>query len=148
MEAATRTAYAPHVDPFVAVMLLLVGGLFVGVILLGIFYPGSGADQLDWRPTRSAEVEYTNELDDLEQMAEAVNSRRRARGEPELTEHGLREEVQADLAKIVARGEDALAEQDIEQMLELKNRRRARKGLEPLTRGQLERELLGEGEPE
>lgn len=134
-------------DPFVAVMLLLVGGLFVGVILLGIFYPGSGADQVDWRPTRSAEVEYANEADDLEQMTEAVNSRRRARGEPELTERGLREEVRSDLAKIVARGEDALVEEDIEQMLELKNRRRARKGLEPLTREQLERELLGGGEP-
>lgn len=132
-------------DPFVAVMLLLVGGLFVGVILLGIFYPGSGADQVDWRPTRSAEVEYANEIDDLEQMTEAVNSRRRARGEPELTEQGLRAEVQADLAATVERGEDALAEQDIEQMLELKNRRRARKGLEPITRERFERDLLGSG---
>lgn len=132
-------------DPFVAVMLLLVGGLLVGVILLGIFYPGSGADQVDWRPTRSAEAEYANEIDDLEQMTEAVNSRRRARGEPELTEQGLRAEVAADLAATVARGEDALAEQDIEQMLALNNRRRARKGLEPLTREQLERDLAGEG---
>ncbi len=132
-------------DPFVAVMFLLVGGLFVGVILLGIFYPGSGADQVDWRPTRSAEVEYQNEVDDLEQMTEAVNRRRRARGAPELTEDGLRAEVQADLAATVARGEDDLADEDIAQMLEVKNRRRATKGLPALTREQVERELLGEG---
>lgn len=131
-------------DPFVIVMVLLVGGLFVGVILLGIFYPGSGADQVHWRPTRSAEVEYQNEVDDLEQMTEAVNRRRRARGEPELTEAGLRAEVQADLAATVAAGDDALADEDIAQMLEVKNRRRERKGLPPLTREQVERELLGD----
>ena len=132
-------------DPFTAVMVLLVGGLFVGVILLGVFYPGSGADQVDWRPTRSADVEYQNEVDDLEQMTEAVNRRRRARGEAELTEHGLRAEVQADLAATVARGEDDLAQEDIAQMLEIKNRRRAKKGLPELTREQFEQDLLGGG---
>ncbi len=130
-------------DPFAVVMIVLVGGLFVGVILLGVFYPGSGADQVDWRPTRSAEVEYQNEIDDLEQMTEAVNRRRRARGDAELTEHGLRAEVQADLAATVARGEDELAEEDIAQMLDVKNRRRAKKGLPPLTREEFERDLLG-----
>ena len=67
-------------DPLVITMVVLFGGLFIGVILLGIFYPGSGADQVDWRPTRSAEVDYENEIDDLVQMTEAVNRRRRARG--------------------------------------------------------------------
>ena len=131
-------------DPLVITMVVLFGGLFIGVILLGIFYPGSGADQVDWRPTRSAEVEYENDIDDLAQMTEAVNRRRRARGEAELTETGLRAEVQADLAATAARREDALAEEDIEQMLELKNARRAKKGLPPLTREQLEHRVLGE----
>ncbi len=135
-------------DPFAVVMIVLVGGLFVGVVLLGVFYPGSGADQVDWRPTRSAEVEYQNEVDDLEQMTEAVNRRRRARGAPELTEHGLRAEVQADLAATVARGEDELAEEDIAQMLDVKNRRRAKKGQAPLTREEFERDLLGTGDGE
>jgi len=132
------------VDPLVITMVVLFGGLFIGVILLGIFYPGSGADQVDWRPTRSAEVEYENEIDDLAQMTEAVNRRRRARGEEEITENGLRAEVQADLAASAARREDALAEEDIEQMLELKNARRARKGLPPLSREELEQRVLGE----
>ena len=131
-------------DPLVITMVVLFGGLFIGVILLGIFYPGSGADQVDWRPTRSAEVDYENEIDDLVQITEAVNRRRRARGEAELTETGLRAEVQADLAATAARREDALAEEDIEQMLELKNARRAKKGLPPLTREQLEHRVLGE----
>lgn len=131
-------------DPLVITMVVLFGGLFIGVILLGIFYPGSGADQVDWRPTRSAELEYENEIDDLAQMTEAVNRRRRARGEEEITEHGLRAEVQADLAQAAARREDALAEEDIEQMLELKNARRARKGLPPLSRAEVERRVLGE----
>ena len=131
-------------DPLVITMVVLFGGLFIGVILLGIFYPGSGADQVDWRPTRSAEVDYENEIDDLVQMTEAVNRRRRARGEAELTETGLRAEVQADLAATAARREDALAEEDIEQMLELKNARRAKKGLPPLTREELEHRVLGQ----
>jgi hypothetical protein len=131
-------------DPFVAVMLLLVGGLFVGVILLGVFYPGSGADQVGWRPTRSAELEYQNEIDDLEQMTEAVNRRRRARGAAELTEDGLRAQVAADLAETVRRGEDALAEEEIAQLLEAKNRRRAAKGLAPVTRADVERGLSGD----
>jgi hypothetical protein len=50
---------------------------------------GPGAEQLDWRPTRSPELEAANEVDDLEQMREAVNRRRRRRGEPELSEDEL-----------------------------------------------------------
>ena len=68
-------------DPFALIMLALVGGLLVVLLALGRFYPGSGAKQLDWRPTRSVELEVQNEIDDLEQMREAVNARRRARGE-------------------------------------------------------------------
>ena len=74
-------------DPFAAIML---GGvaLVLVLLLLGRFHPGSGAEQLDWRPTRSVELEVQNEIDDLEQMREAVNRRRRARGQAELTERG------------------------------------------------------------
>ena len=79
------------VDPFVVIMTGLVGGLLVILILLGLFYPGSGADQVNWRPTRSVETEVQNEIDDLDQMLEAVNARRRARGETELTEDDLHE---------------------------------------------------------
>ena len=124
-------------------MIGLAALFFIGVIALGIFYPGSGADQVDWRPTRSPELEHQNEIDDLAQMQEAVNARRRARGAAELTEAGLREEVAEDLRDQVRRADDALVEEDITQMLALKNSRRERQGLPPLTREELERQILG-----
>jgi hypothetical protein len=70
------------VDPFVVIMAGLVGGLLIALILLGLFYPGSGADQVNWRPTRSVEVEVQNEIDDFDQMLAATNAKRRARAAP------------------------------------------------------------------
>jgi hypothetical protein len=87
------------VDPFAAIMLGGVALLLVALLLLVRFYPGSGAQQLDWRPTRSPEVEVQNEIDDVDQMREAVNRRRRARGEAELTEEDLRARVAEDQAE-------------------------------------------------
>jgi hypothetical protein len=87
------------VDPFAAIMLGGVVLLLLALLLLGRFYPGSGAKQLDWRPTRSPELEVQNEIDDVDQMREAVNRRRRARGEPELTEDDLRARVAEDQAE-------------------------------------------------
>ena len=84
-------------DPVTIVMLAIAGLFVLAILLLGRFYPGSGAEQLDWHPTRSPELEAANEIDDLDQMREAVNRRRRRRGEPELTEDELHETVAADL---------------------------------------------------
>ena len=82
-------------DPFALFMTGLLVALVLAVLALGVFAPGSGARQLDWRPTRSPEVEAQNEVDDVEQMVEAINVRRRARGEAELTE----DEVEARVAQ-------------------------------------------------
>ena len=87
-------------DPFALIMLGGVAGLVIVLLLLGRFYPGSGAEQLDWRPTRSVEVEVQNEIDDADQMREAVNRRRRARGEAELTEEDIRARVAEDQAEV------------------------------------------------
>jgi hypothetical protein len=84
------------VDPFALIMLGGVAVLVVVLLLLGRFYPGSGAEQLDWRPTRSPELEIQNEIDDLDQMREAVNRRRRARGQAELTDEELQERLAQD----------------------------------------------------
>jgi hypothetical protein len=84
------------VDEFTAFVL---GGLLVfGAILfaLGRWYPGSGAEQVDWRPTRSYEDEVRLELEDVDQMLEAQNRRRRATGRPELTEEEIRARVAED----------------------------------------------------
>jgi uncharacterized protein YkwD len=132
------------VDPFVVIMVGLVGGLLVALILLGLFYPGSGADQVNWKPTRSVETEVQNEIDDLDQMLEAANEKRRARGAVELTEEGIHARVAEDRKVAAAQREAYLGDVEIEQMLEVKNERRARKGLEPLSaddyRAQLEAE--------
>jgi hypothetical protein len=75
---------------------------FGGLVVIGIFlaigkwYPGSGAEQVDWRPTRSPEVEAELEINDVDQMIEAQNARRRASGRQEITEDDVRAQVAAD----------------------------------------------------
>ena len=83
-------------DEFAAFVFL--GGLVViGIFLaIGRWYPGSGAEQVDWRPTRSPEVEAELELDDVDQMIEAQNAKRRASGRAEITEADIRAQVAAD----------------------------------------------------
>lgn len=77
-------------------MAIMLGGLVVLVAALfaiGKFYPGSGAKQLDWRPTRSPELEAQNDIDDFSQMLDAMNAYRRRHGKPELTEDDVRRQV-------------------------------------------------------
>jgi hypothetical protein len=78
----------------------------VGVLLLvGHFYPGSGADIVDWKPTRSFEDEAQLELDDVQQMIDAQNEMRRRRGAKEMTEEDLRKKVAEDeLNRLRGRG--------------------------------------------
>jgi len=135
------------VDPFVVIMVGLVGGLLVALILLGLFYPGSGADQVNWRPTRSVEVEVQNEIDDMDQMLAAANAKRRARGAAELTEEGLHERIAEDRRLADEQREAYLGEVEIEQMLAVKNERRARKGLAPITADEYRAQLEAERNP-
>ena len=92
-DAHGRADYAARIDTFT---LIVTGGLVLmvlAVLALGQWYPGSGAEQLDWKPTRSPELEAENEIDDVAQMLEAQNERRRRRGAPERTEEEIAEEV-------------------------------------------------------
>jgi hypothetical protein len=73
---------------FVLFGLIVVVGIFLA---LGKWYPGSGAEQVHWRPTRSPELEAQLELDDVEQMLEAQNAMRRRRGAPEITREEIEE---------------------------------------------------------
>lgn len=63
----------------------------VMVLLLGLFSQRSARDYLDWKPTRSPEVEAQNDVDDIEQMIEAQNEMRRRRGAPETTVEEIQE---------------------------------------------------------
>jgi hypothetical protein len=76
-------------------LIVLAGvGIAIGALMLvARFYPGSGADLLDWRPTRDYETEIELEMEDVEQMLEAQNEYRRRRGERELTEDDVRQSL-------------------------------------------------------
>jgi len=68
--------------------------LLIGVLLVvGHYYPASSADLVDWKPTRSTQVEAENEIADVQQMLDAQNEMRRRRGVPERSEQELRDEV-------------------------------------------------------
>jgi hypothetical protein len=70
---------------FILLTLGLVGFIVLVLVLLARAYPGSGADLVDWQPTRSYEDEARLEGEDIQQMIEAQNEMRRRRGERELT---------------------------------------------------------------
>lgn len=71
---------------FILISFGLVAALVVVLVLLARAYPGSGADLVDWKPTRSYETEAMLEMEDVQQMIEAQNAYRRRRGAPDLTE--------------------------------------------------------------
>jgi hypothetical protein len=66
------------------------------VLLLGVFSKRSARDYLDWKPTRSPDVEVQNELDDVAQMIAAQNELKRRRGAPEISERDIEERVRED----------------------------------------------------
>src|SRR2546423_10148431 len=97
-------AYGCRMGFILGTMVML--AFLIGVlILVGHFYPGSGADLVDWKPTRSYEDEAKLEEDDVQQMIDAQNEMRRRRGAPEMTEQDLRDKVTEDeLNRLRGRG--------------------------------------------
>ena len=83
---------------FILLSLGMVGFIILMLVLLARAYPGSGADLVDWRPTRSYEDEARLEAEDVSQMMEAQNEYRRRRGKPDLTEEELQRMVDEDEA--------------------------------------------------
>jgi hypothetical protein len=86
---------------FILLSLGMIGFIAIVLVLLARSYPGSGADLVDWRPTRSFEDEARLETEDVQQMIEAQNEMRRRRGKPDLT--------RADASRM-AREDEALRE--------------------------------------
>ena len=119
--------------PLALFMVGLFVGLIVFILLLGRFHPRSGAQILDWKPTRSSETEAQNELDDVAQMLAGVNARRRARGRPELTERVLEAQVTAEQRARAERRDAELLDTELHQVLEARNARRRRRGEPELT---------------
>ena len=86
---------------FIFISLGAVALLVLCLVLLARAYPGSGADLVDWKPTRSHEVEAQLEIDDVQQMIAAQNEYRRRRGAAAINE---------DDAERMAREDEAVRE--------------------------------------
>ena len=129
-------------------MVILSGlvGLILWIVLLGKFAPGSGLDQIGWKSAREiSERREELEAEDLAQMLEARNARRRARGEPELTVEDMELKVMQDVREQRRRRDEYLADRDLDQLLEATNARRRAKGLPERTREDVRSEF---GAPE
>lgn len=81
---------------FVLLSLIAVAFCVVVLVVIGRAYPGSGADLVDWFPTRSPEVEVQNEIDDVRQMIEAQNAYRAKRGAKPITEADVQRQAAED----------------------------------------------------
>ena len=127
--------------PLALFMVCLFVGLIVFILLLGWFSPRSGAQILDWKPTRSPEVEAQNEVDDVAQMLAGVNRRRRARGARELTEQRLEAEVRAEQRAQAERRDAHLLDTELREVLDARNARRRRRGEPELTLDELRASL-------
>jgi len=83
---------------FVLLSLVMIGMIVICLVVVASVHPGSGADLVDWKPTRSHEVEAQLELDDVQQMLEAQNEYRRRRGADDLTEEDAERMAREDEA--------------------------------------------------
>jgi hypothetical protein len=94
-----------------AIFVVVSFAILIGALMaVGRWYPGSGADVVDWRPTRSHEDEVRLELEDIDQMLALQNESRRRKGRPEITEDQVRAEVEAEERERRARAERYRAE--------------------------------------
>jgi hypothetical protein len=89
-------------------------GLLVLLVLIMLalskaFEGNSVRDFLDWKPTRSPEVEAQNEIDDIQQMIDAQNEYRRKRGAEEITEQDVERQARED-ERVRARGRGPFAQ--------------------------------------
>jgi len=137
------------VDPFAVIILSGIVVVVVSVWLLGRYYPGSGLEQLGLRSAREiVQTREELEAEDLQQMLAAHNARRRARGEPELTEAELELRVAADFRAQERRREAYLADRDLDELLAVTNARRRARGLRERTREDVRQELEGGPSPD
>ena len=77
--------------------LAVIGGLLALVLVfyaIGKYSSATPAEYLDWKPTRSVETEIELELQDVSQMIEAQNERRRRDGRPLIDEDAYRNQVE------------------------------------------------------
>jgi arsenate reductase len=89
-------------DTFSIIVTVGMALLFLWVVALGIWHPRSGADVLDWRPTRSPELEVQNDIDDVAQMIAAQNALRARHGKVARTQDEVEAQVRAQQDELAA----------------------------------------------
>ncbi len=135
-------------DPFAIVLLGGLVAMLLWVWLLGKHYPGSGLEQLGLKSAREiTETREALEADDLQQMLEAHNARRRRRGEAEITVGDLELQVMEDLDDQRRRRDELVAERELGELLDATNARRRARGLPERSRDQARQEFGGSPPP-
>jgi len=130
------------VDAFAIVVFGGLAALVLWVWLLGSRAPGSGHEQLGLSsPRQIVENREALEAEDLSQMLEAHNARRRRRGEPEVTVEDLELQVVQSVNEQQRRREALLADRELDQLLEATNARRRARGLPERTREEVQRDF-------
>jgi hypothetical protein len=97
--------------------LAVLGGLvalFLVFYAIGKYSTRTPAEYLDWKPTRSIELEIELEQDDVRQMIEAQNERRRRDGRPLIDEEAFRNQVEMTTRE--QRAEAAARRQEQEEL--------------------------------
>lgn len=125
-------------------MIVLVGFVLVilFVVLLGRANQNAPLEQFGLRSAQEiAETRESLDAEDLQQMLEAHNERRRRRGEPERTVEDLELQVMNDRREQGRRREALMAERELDQLLEVTNARRRARGLPERTREDVQREF-------
>lgn len=95
--------------------LVVIGGLlslFLVFYAIGKYSTSTPEEFLDWKPTRSVETEIELELDDVQQMIEAQNERRRRDGRPLISEDAFRNQVEMATREQRAEADAARRERD------------------------------------
>ena len=134
-------------DPFTVVVFAGLAALVLFVVVLGKYNEGSPLDQIGLRtPREIVESQEALDAEDLEQMLEAHNARRRARGEAERTVEDIEMQVVREQNEQMQRRDAYIADRELDELLEATNARRRARGLPERTREEARREFGGGAE--
>jgi hypothetical protein len=130
------------VDSFALVLLVGLAVLVLWVWILGRSNQSRGMELFGLRSARQITEEREElEAEDLAQMLEAHNARRRRRGQADLTVADLERQVMDDVNEQRRRREAYLADRELDELLEATNARRRARGLPERTREEVQREF-------
>jgi hypothetical protein len=130
------------VDSFAIVLIAGLAGLILWVWILGRANQSRGMEPFGLRSARQiTEDRESLEAEDLQQMLEAHNARRRRRGETDVTVADLERRVSEDFTDQQRRRAAYLADRELDELLEATNARRRARGLPERTREDVAREF-------